>query len=157
MQLPDVLTAIINLYTIDFDADEYDIKRRLTRLLDRWGVTRLFVDQYQHQGHVALVRIHSICEITMSFKSPFCRVLFRLLQKPEVSHANPRTNTMSHCCQVSFEMYCRNCPLSMWQHPDSRNSTHVPPLVHASTPRFICVTDLDCIAVSARVKQSRTG
>lgn len=45
MQLPDVLTAIRNLHTIDFDVDEYDTKRWLTCLIDRWGVTFSSLEQ----------------------------------------------------------------------------------------------------------------
>jgi len=63
IQLPDVLAAIRNLQTIDFDVDEYDIKGRLTCLIDRWGVTCPFLEQSRHQGQVTRVRIHSICGI----------------------------------------------------------------------------------------------
>ena len=73
VQLPDILFAIRNLHTIDFDADEYNIKRRLTCLIDRWDMTFSFFDQSQDQGQVALVRIHGICDITMSLKSSYAQ------------------------------------------------------------------------------------
>ena len=61
IQLLDVLPVIRNLHTIDFDADEYDIKGRLTRLFDRWG------DSLVPRTILVLVRIR---DITMSLMSP---------------------------------------------------------------------------------------
>jgi len=67
-KLPRVFAAIENLHTVNLDVDEYDIKGRLAYLTGRWGETCPFLGQSQHQGQVALVRIHSICDISMSLK-----------------------------------------------------------------------------------------
>jgi len=83
IQMPGVLIAISNLHTID--VDEYDIKGRLTCLVNRWGVTCSSLGYSQHQGQVALVRIHSRMRHDNVVEVIFTgRVLF--LRNPESSH-----------------------------------------------------------------------
>ena len=115
MQLPGVLTAIRNLHTIDFEADEYDVKGRLTCLIDKWGIARSFLEQFPHQGQVVEVCIqrhmwHKQCRWSqLSTQDPVST-----FSGAWIIAYQPRINTTLHCCQVSFEMYRRNCPLSMW-------------------------------------------
>jgi len=53
LQLSDVHAAIRNIHTIDFDMDEHDIKGRVTRLIDSWGVT---LEQSRRRGQATTVR-----------------------------------------------------------------------------------------------------